>query len=121
ITSGRGVMSSFDLMKNYSALLDNMHEIGYLHFEMLGLGYGAYLTFKEFCGKAFPGISDQTIAKMVAGIDILFFRPDDEVRKLSQLAIESDLADVFTRDGATPEQMLADVAGRPGGPDWLEA
>jgi len=121
ITSGRGLMSSFDLLRDYSALLDNMHEIGYLHFEMLGLGYGAYLTFKEFCGKAFPGIGDQTIAKMVAGIDILFFRPDDEVRNLSQLAIDSSLAEVFTRDDTSPEQMLEDVAARPGGAAWLEA
>lgn len=52
--------------------------MGSYHFEMLNLGYGAYLTFREFCQQAFPGISDQTITDMVSGIDILLFRPDDE-------------------------------------------
>ena len=120
ITSGRGVMSSFDLMKGYSALLDNMHEIGYLHFEMLGLGYGAYLTFKGFCNQAFPGISDQTIAKMVAGIDILFFRPDDEVRKLSELAIELGIADLIV-DNEDPDAALAAIAKAADGERWLNA
>ena len=40
--------------------------MAYYHFEMLGLGYAAYLTFRDFCQSAFPGIADQTIAKMVA-------------------------------------------------------
>jgi pyruvate,water dikinase len=120
ITSGRGLMSSFDLLHDYSALLENMHEIGYLHFEMLGLGYGAYLTFKEFCEKAFPKITDQTIAKMVSGIDILFFRPDDEVRNLASLAIEYGLSDVL-KSGASPEEMLAEIGARPQGDGWLQA
>jgi pyruvate,water dikinase len=120
ITSGRGLMSSYDLLHNYSALLDNMHEIGYLHFEMLGLGYGAYLTFKEFCEKAFPGITDQAIAKMVSGIDILFFRPDDELRNLAVLGIESQLSDIL-RSGRPPEEILKEIASRPHGRGWLEA
>src|SRR5581483_8854245 len=121
ITSGRGLMASYDLLHNYSVLLDNIHEIGYLHFEMLGLGYGAYLTFKEFCERAFPGISDQTIAKMVSGIDILFFRPDDEVRKLAALAIELGISDVFKDDDLPPDQVLEAVRSRPEGPQWLDA
>ena len=32
------------------------------HFEFLLLGYGAYMTFFDFCKKAFPEISDQAIA-----------------------------------------------------------
>ena len=35
---------------------------------------------------------------MVAGIEILFFRPDDEVRKLAELALELDLADADQRE-----------------------
>ena len=38
------------------------------------------LTFFAFCKKAFPEISDQTVARMVAGIDVIMYRPDDELR-----------------------------------------
>jgi pyruvate, water dikinase len=120
VIEGRGLMSGFDLLAAYSRLLENMHEMAYYHFEMLNLGYGAYLTFRDFCGRAFPGIQDGTIAKMVVGIDILFFRPDDELRKLAKLAIDLDLADVVMR-GGPPEETLAAIGAAPGGDRWLEA
>ena len=58
------------------------------HFEFLLLGYGAYMTFFDFCKKAFPEITDQTIARMVAGIEAEIFRPDDELRRLARRAVE---------------------------------
>lgn len=121
ITSGRGVMSSYDLLHRYSALLDNLHEIGNLHFEMLGLGYGAYLTFRDFCGGHFPGIGDDSVAKMVSGIDVLFFRPDDELRNLAQLAIDERVTGVFLDGHRSPAQILAQLADLPGGQAWLAA
>lgn len=120
ITSGRGTTSSFDLLTKYSRLLENMHEMAYYHFEMLNLGYGAYLTLLEFCQSAFPGIGDQTVARMVAGIDILFFRPDDELRKLAKLAIELGIADVVKRDGS-PDERLSAIGRAAGGDKWLAA
>ena len=45
------------------------------HFEFLLLGYGAYMTFAEFCKAQLPDIPDQHVAQMVAGIDVLLFRP----------------------------------------------
>jgi pyruvate, water dikinase len=120
VTEHRGLYSSFDLLTTYSRLIENMFEMGAYHFEMLNLGYGAYLTFREFCQTAFPGISDQTVARMVAGIDILLFRPDDELRKLARTAIELGLDDVFdSTDG--PEAILAAVADRDRGDEWLAA
>jgi pyruvate, water dikinase len=115
-----GVGASFELLANYNRLIENMQEMACYHFEMLGLGYAAYLTFREFCQKAFPGISDQTIAKMVAGIDILFFRPDDEVRKLARLAIELGLADAL-KSAPDPSRALAAIAASPRGEEWMEA
>jgi pyruvate,water dikinase len=50
------------------------------------LGYGAYVVFFEFCKQAFPEIPDQTVARMVAGIDVLMYRPDDELKRLAKLA-----------------------------------
>jgi pyruvate, water dikinase len=120
VFSHRGLTSSFDLLATYNRLIENMQEMAYYHFEMLGLGYAAYLTFRDFCQNAFPGIADQTISKMVAGIDILFFRPDDELRKLAELAIKSDLGDVIEREH-DPDAALAAIAETPGGKGWLEA
>ena len=59
------------------------------HFEFLLLGYGAYVTFAELCKAHLPDIPDQHIAQMVAGIDVLLFRPDAELRRLARLAIET--------------------------------
>src|SRR4029453_5992805 len=110
----RGVYSTYDLLTKYGALIENLFEMGSYHFEMLNLGYGAYLTFREFCQNAFPGISDQTITHMVSGGDILLFRPDDELRGLAQLAMELDLARALL-DNEDPEQALAAIAAAPNG------
>jgi pyruvate,water dikinase len=115
----RGLYSSYDLLTRYSELIHNLFEMGSYHFEMLNLGYGAYLTFRDFCRQAFPGITDQTIARMVTGIDILLFRPDDEVRKLARRAVELGLDDVVL-SSTDPDTVLAAMAGRDGGQEWLD-
>jgi len=90
------------------------------HFEMLMLGYGAYVVFFQFCKKAFPQIDDQTVARMVAGVDTLMFRPDDELKRLAKLAEESGLGDLFTPDG-NPEVILNAVREQgAAGERWLE-
>ncbi len=48
-----------------------------------------------FCKQVFPGIPDLSIAKMVQGIDVDLFRPDDELRKLARLAVELGVDDVL--------------------------
>ena len=80
VTEGRGVDATHALLIAYNRLLESVDRIWQYHFEFLNLGYAAYLVFYEFCKQNFPDIPDQTIAKMVGGIDILLFRPDDEVK-----------------------------------------
>ena len=46
------------------------------HFEFLLLGYGAYMTFSELCKSQLPDIPDQHVAQMIAGIDVLLFKPE---------------------------------------------
>ncbi len=116
----RGVYSSHDLLSAYNRLIENMLEMGSYHFEMLNLGYGAYLTFREFCQQAFPGITDRTLTQMVCGIDNLLLRPDDEVRKLAALAVKHDLAPIVLAH-EDPDAMLAAMADADGGAEWLEA
>jgi phosphohistidine swiveling domain-containing protein/DNA-binding transcriptional ArsR family regulator len=90
------------------------------HFEFLLLGYGAYVTFSEFCKSALPDIPDQHIAQMVAGIDVLLFRPGAELRRLARLAIDSGVDGAFV-EGRSPEEIDADLAQTEAGRRWLDA
>jgi pyruvate,water dikinase len=119
VQAGRDRGSVFELQASYHRLLENIAKIGHLHFEMLGLGYGAYVTFGEFCRQAFPDIRDQTIAQMVAGIDILMFRPDDELKRLARLAVEIGVAGPIKAGGASGEAVLEAVGKLENGQQWL--
>ena len=90
------------------------------HFEFLNLGYAAYLDFFGFCKRAFPGIPDQSIARMVAGIEVDVFRPDDELKKLARLAVELGVDGVFA-DTAHPERVDERLRTTPEGRQWLSA
>ena len=79
------------------------------HFEFLLLGYGAYMTFFAFCKKAFPEISDQTIARMVAGMEAEIFRPDDELRRLARVAVQLGVEAPF-QDGVSAEHDAREPA-----------
>jgi pyruvate,water dikinase len=120
ITSRRGTTSAWGLIASYDRLLENMHEMACYHFELHMLSYGALMTFSDFCKKAFPGIADQTIAKMVGGVEILFFRPDDELRKLARLALKLDV-DHALIDNEDPGAALSAISAAPNGQRWLEA
>ena len=67
----------------YDRLLEGFDRVGHYHFELVNLGYGAYLGLYELCRQEFPDISDQAIAMMVSGIDVVALRPDDELRRLA--------------------------------------
>jgi pyruvate,water dikinase len=90
------------------------------HFEFLLLGYGAYLTFSDFCKSALPEIPDQHIAQMVSGIDVLLFRPDTELRHLARLARDAGVDASFS-NGRSPEEIVAELGQSEAGRGWLEA
>src|SRR3954451_6789404 len=89
------------------------------HFEFLLLGYGAYATFADHCKANLPDIPDQHIAQMVAGIDVLLFKPDAELRRLARLAIDTGVDGAFA-EGRTPEEIEAELAESDAGKSWLE-
>jgi pyruvate, water dikinase len=89
------------------------------HFEFLLLGYGAYGTLVEFCKGHLPDIPDQHIAQMVAGIDVLLFKPDAELRRLARLAIDTGVDSAFA-EARTPEEIDAELARSGPGRAWLE-
>jgi pyruvate,water dikinase len=88
------------------------------HFEFLLLGYGAYATFADLCKANLPDIPDQHIAQMVAGIDVLLFRPDAELRRLAALALQTGVDGAF-REGRPPAEIDAELAETDAGRAWL--
>jgi pyruvate, water dikinase len=119
VHAGRGVASNHYLFDIYRKTLEGYFRMWHHHFEFLLLGYGAYLTFFGFCKKAFPEISDQTVARMVAGIDAEIFRPDEELRRLARCAVELGVDGHF-QEGRTADTILRSLrdAGEPGR-KWL--
>jgi len=119
VHAGRGIASNHYLLDTYQKTLEGYFRMWQHHFEFLLLGYGAYLTFFDFCKKAFPEISDQTVARMVAGIQAEIFRPDDELRRLAKRAIELGVDDKL-QNGFTPSEIIKSLEQLDSGRKWLE-
>src|SRR6266700_3601227 len=85
VTESRGVAQNHYVRENFHRCIDLFSRMWHHHTEFLMLGYGAYVVFFQFCKQAFPEISDQAVARMVAGIDVIMYRPDDELRGLARL------------------------------------
>ncbi len=95
VTDGLGKGSGFELLKSYNHFKDLILEAWNYHFEFLNLGYAAYLDFFGFCKEAFPSIPDLGIAKMVAGVEVDLFKPNEELKLLAQKAVDLGIARAF--------------------------
>ena len=114
-----GVAQNHYVRENFHRCLDLYSKMWHHHTEFLMLGYGAYVVFFEFCKKAFPEIADQAVARMVAGIEVIMYRPDDELRGLARLAVECGVDDLFT-EGCSPAEVLQALTERgSAGQRWL--
>jgi pyruvate, water dikinase len=121
VTGSTGVAQNHYVRENFHRCIDLFSKMWHHHTEFLMLGYGAYVVFFQFCKQAFPEISDQAVARMVAGIDVIMYRPDDELRNLARVAVEAGVDDLFT-EGCSPAAVLAALADRgDGGKTWLAA
>jgi pyruvate, water dikinase len=114
ITEGRGTGSGLELQRRYHQLVDLALQLWQYHFEFLNLGYAAYLDFFGFCKQAFPNIPDLAIAKMVAGVEVDLFQPDEELKKLARLAVDTRVDGAFNQPSAAAaiEALRASDAGR---------
>lgn len=119
IVSGKAMDGTEVLMDSYDRLISLLYRNWQYHFEFLNLGYLAYLDFFTFCKEAFPGIPDQAVAKMVQGVDMELFRPDDELKKLAVKAVELGLQGTFA-DTDDVDGTLARIRDA-GGAAWVEA
>jgi pyruvate, water dikinase len=108
----------YEVLDSYARLLRMGDLMWQHHFEFLLLGYGAYSTFVEFCKGQLPDIPDQHIAQMVAGIDVLLFKPDAELRRMARRAIELGVDGAFVQD-RSPGEIDAELSGTEEGRTWL--
>jgi pyruvate,water dikinase len=117
IRSGVGAGSGYRLLASYRRLVDLALLLWQYHFEFLNLGYAAYLDFFGFCKQAWPSIPDLSIAKMVAGVEVDLFRPDEELKRLARLAVDLGLAEAF--NGELPDGVFASLAATEAGRAWI--
>ena len=106
-------------MTAYDRCVGLYNELNQLHFELLLLAYGAYLTFFQFCQQAFPDLGMQVMTQMIAGYDTTMFRPDDELKALAAAALERGVDGSFA-EGRTPADVLAELAASEEGRAWIE-
>jgi len=110
---------NYRLIAAYDRTLQLYNELNQLHFELLLLAYGAYLTFFQFCGQAFPDMGMQTMTQMIGGDDHTMFRPDDELKALARSALDRGVDSAFV-DGRRHEEIVAELEQSDAGRGWLE-
>ncbi len=116
----RGYFTSYDLMEAYSRLIDSIYKAWQYHFQYLNLSYLAYLSFADVVKKLFPAISESAIGKMVAGADVVMFRPQEELAKLARLAVSlGDRVKDILKSDMSPEEKIEELGNFPEGREWL--
>ncbi len=107
--------------RDFALMVTTMYETYQWHFELLNIGYAAYLTFFQFCQRVFPGISDQSVSRMVGGLHIELYRPDDELKRLAKKAEELGVHETILQvENAAHalEQLVDTEAGAKWVHDW---
>jgi pyruvate,water dikinase len=120
VTEGRGWGSTHQLVVSFNRLLEGLDRAWQYHFELLNLGYAAYVALYELCREAFPDMDEGTITTLVSGGDLLVSRPDAELRRLAALALELGLGDTL-RGGSDEAQLRAALGESDPGARWLAA
>ena len=120
VKQAKGIAQNHYVREAFHRCIEGYTKMWMHHFEMLMLGYGAYVVFFQFCKQAFPEIADQTVSRMVSGIDVTMFRPDDELKRLARVAVELGIDDLFVEEGDANEMMDAIRKQGKEGNKWLE-
>lgn len=102
----RGYTEAHELIEAFNTIISLIFKAWQYHFEYLNLAYLAYLMFVDASRKLFPGIRESTIGKMVAGADVSMFRPEEELCRLSRLAIaQSPVGDILKQNSSAAEKL----------------
>ena len=113
-----GESKGYHLLKNYDDLINLGIKCWQYHFEFLNLGYAAYVFFLDFVQKQFPSIPAQRVTQMISGIDVIMYRPDEELKGLARKAIELGVEALVT---SSTEWTVVEAAlkAQPKGVEWL--
>jgi phenol phosphorylase subunit alpha len=118
VFENKGTGSGFQLIRQYNHLIDMAFLVWQYHFEFLNLGYAAYVTFINTANSIFPDIPIHTLTKMVSGIDVVMYKPDEELIRLAKLAIKHHLDPIFLKEESS-ETVMAELAQSSPGRLWL--
>jgi pyruvate,water dikinase len=120
VTDAVGESRGYHLLKNYDDLINLGLKCWQYHFEFLNLGYAAYVFFLDFMQKQFPSMPTQRVTQMIAGIDVIMYQPDEELKKLAKKAIELGIEATVC---SSQEWSVVEAALRalPKGQEWLAA
>lgn len=120
IPTVKGYTQAYTVLESYNILINMIFKAWQYHFEYLNLAYLAYLMFVDTARKLFPGIKESTIGKMVAGAEVSMFRPEEELCRLSRLAIaERPVADILKKN-VSAEEKMKELRANDAGRKWLE-
>ncbi|MGC4938568.1 PEP-utilizing enzyme [Kribbella sp. DT2] len=111
--------SSRLLLERYDRTIANLFTAWQHHFELLTLGYSAYLSLYDLAQHYFPGVTDQTVAHLLAGHDSVLFRAQDGVVRLAATATQYGLEDLI--HGHDYFEALPLLQQRETGRAWLAA
>ncbi len=119
VTEARGIGSGYILLETWDRFKRLWWKMWEYHFEMLNLTMLAYVLFYDFCTKAFPGVSGNAIARMIAGAPgLAMFRPQEELAKLSRLAVNLGVADILKQE-LKPDEIISKLQTTREGRTWL--
>ncbi len=123
VLEGDGSGSSYRIISAYHRLLDLLLLLWQYHFEMLNISYAAYLDFFDHCKQLFPGLDDTVIVQMISGIEVDLYRPDEELRRLAQLALDKDVAGLIDPDDppGTVRRLRSSAQGQAWYEEWRAA
>ncbi len=120
VTEGIGESSGYQLLKNYDTVIDLGIRCWQYHFEFLNLGYAAYVTFMGHCQKLWPDIPLQRVTQMISGIDVIMYRPDEELRDLARKAVKLEIVDTLA-SSTSFDQVKSTLEQTNSGQQWLDA
>ncbi len=115
----RGYTPAYELIEAFNRLVDCVYKAWQYHFNYLNLSYLYYLMFVDVTKKLFPGISESTISKMIAGAEVVMFRPEEELCRLAREAHkEARVAEILKWE-APAERKIEELKKFEEGKEWL--
>jgi len=115
----RGYYTSYELIDAWDRLVNAMYKGWQYHFQYLNLTYLAYLMFADICRKLFPGISESTIGKLVAGAWVQMFRPEEELCRLARLGAATPEVAKILKSDVSPQDKIEALRKTAAGSTWL--